>query len=112
MANLNFNQVPPARYVQLVREQAIRPRFRLSLLYPDESFREDISEYLIQGTLKDKEEALILHSTMKAEFLLRQALTVKFGLIPSLNLSLAWRRQAGTLYGIVQVSLSLAPLKP
>lgn len=50
MANLNFNQVPPDRYVRLVREQAIRPRFRLTLLYPDESFREDISEYLIQGS--------------------------------------------------------------
>lgn len=50
MANINFNQMPPQQYIKIVKEQAIRPRFRLSLLYPDESFREDISEYLIQGS--------------------------------------------------------------
>ena len=50
MANINFNQLPSQQYIKIVKEQAIRPRFRLSLLYPDESFREDISEYLIQGS--------------------------------------------------------------
>lgn len=50
MANINFNQMPPQQYIKIVKEQAIRPRFRLSLLYPDESFREDISDYLIQGS--------------------------------------------------------------
>ena len=50
MANLNFNQVSPDRYVNLVRGQAVRPRFRLSLLHTDESFQEDITEYLIQGS--------------------------------------------------------------
>lgn len=50
MANINFNQMHPQQYIKIVKEQAIRPRFRLSLLYPDESFREDISEYLIQGS--------------------------------------------------------------
>lgn len=50
MSNINFNQMPPQQYIKIVKEQAIRPRFRLSLLYPDESFREDISEYLIQGS--------------------------------------------------------------
>ena len=50
MANINFNQMPPQQYIKIVKEQAIRPRFRLSLLYPDESFREEISEYLIQGS--------------------------------------------------------------
>lgn len=50
MANINFNQMLPQQYIKIVKEQAIRPRFRLSLLYPDESFREDISEYLIQGS--------------------------------------------------------------
>lgn len=50
MANINFNQFPQQEYIKLVKNQAIRPRFRLSILYPDESFREDISEYLIQGS--------------------------------------------------------------
>lgn len=50
MANYNFNQIPPDTYVSLVKAQHIRPRFRLSMLYPDESFREDISDYLIEGS--------------------------------------------------------------
>ena len=53
MANYNFNQIPPDTYVSLVKAQHIRPRFRLSMLYQDESFKEDISDYLIEdsGTL-------------------------------------------------------------
>ena len=50
MANYNFNQIPPDTYVSLVKAQHIRPRFRLSMLYQDESFREDISDYLIEGS--------------------------------------------------------------
>ena len=50
MANYNFNQIPPDTYVSLVKAQHVRPRFRLSMLYPDESFREDISDYLIEGS--------------------------------------------------------------
>lgn len=50
MANYNFNQIPPSTYVELVKAQQVRPRFRLSMLYPDETFKEDISEYLIEGT--------------------------------------------------------------
>lgn len=51
--NYNFNNVPPDTYISVIKNQHIRPRFRLSLLYQDESFKEDISEYLIQnsGTL-------------------------------------------------------------
>lgn len=50
MANYNFNQIPPDTYVSLVKAQHVRPRFRLSMLYQDESFREDISDYLIEGS--------------------------------------------------------------
>lgn len=50
MANYNFNQIPPDAYVRLVKAQQVRPRFRLSMLYQDESFKEDISEYLINGS--------------------------------------------------------------
>ena len=50
MANYNFNQIPPDTYVNLVKAQQVRPRFRLSMLYPDESFKEDISEYLFNGS--------------------------------------------------------------
>jgi hypothetical protein len=50
MANYNFNQIPPDTYVRLVKAQQVRPRFRLSMLYQDESFKEDISEYLINGS--------------------------------------------------------------
>lgn len=50
MANYNFNQIPPDTYVSLVKAQQVRPRFRLSMLYPDESFKEDISEYLVNGS--------------------------------------------------------------
>lgn len=50
MANYNFNQIPSDTYVSLVKAQHIRPRFRLSMLYQDESFREDISDYLIEGS--------------------------------------------------------------
>lgn len=50
MANYNFNQIAPTEYVSLVKAQHIRPRFRLSLLYPDERFKEDITEYLIEGS--------------------------------------------------------------
>lgn len=50
MANYNFNQIPPDMYVSLVKAQQVRPRFRLSMLYQDESFKEDISEYLMMGT--------------------------------------------------------------
>ena len=47
MANINFNQYDPQKYISLVHNQAIRPRFRLSLLYDNESVKQDISEYLI-----------------------------------------------------------------
>ena len=47
MANYSFNQYSPHEYIALVQNQAIRPRFRLSILYEDESIRKDISEYLI-----------------------------------------------------------------
>lgn len=50
MASINFNQYPPNKYISLVRDQAVRPRFRLSLLYDNEDFRRDISEYLIAGS--------------------------------------------------------------
>lgn len=50
MANYNINQIPPDTYVSLVKAQHVRPRFRLSMLYQDESFREDISDYLIEGS--------------------------------------------------------------
>lgn len=50
MTNYNFNQIPPDTYVSLVKAQQIRPRFRLSMLYQDESFKEDISDYLILNT--------------------------------------------------------------
>ena len=50
MANYNINQMPPDTYVSLVKAQHVRPRFRLSMLYQDESFREDISDYLIEGS--------------------------------------------------------------
>ena len=50
MSNINFNQYPPKDYISLVRSQAIRPRFRLSLLYDNENFRKDITEYLIDGS--------------------------------------------------------------
>lgn len=50
MASINFNQYPPQKYVSLVRNQAVRPRFRLSLLYENENFRKDITEYLIAGS--------------------------------------------------------------
>lgn len=50
MANYNFNQVAPDTYINLVKAQQVRPRFRLSMLYPNESFKEDISEYLIEGS--------------------------------------------------------------
>ena len=47
MADYNFNQYSPNKYIALVHNQAIRPRFKLSVLYEDESVRKDISEYLI-----------------------------------------------------------------
>ena len=50
MASINFNQYHPNKYISLVRDQAVRPRFRLSLLYDNEDFRRDISEYLIAGS--------------------------------------------------------------
>lgn len=50
MATYNFNQLSPDKYTQLIKDQHIRPRFRLSMLYPDENFKEDISEYLMMGT--------------------------------------------------------------
>lgn len=50
MANINFNQLAPDKYVALVRNQAIRPRFKLSILYDNENFKRDISEYLIAGS--------------------------------------------------------------
>lgn len=50
MANYNFNQIPPSTYIDLVKAQQVRPRFRLSMLYPNENFKEDISEYMIEGS--------------------------------------------------------------
>jgi hypothetical protein len=46
----NFNTIPPSQYVSLVKSQTVRPRFRLSLLYPDETIRADISQYLVYGS--------------------------------------------------------------
>lgn len=43
----NFNDVPPSTYQQIIKSQEIRPRFRLTLLNSDESFQEDISDYMI-----------------------------------------------------------------
>ena len=50
MSDIYFNKYPPKSYISLVRSQAIRPRFRLSLLYDNENFRKDITEYLIDGS--------------------------------------------------------------
>lgn len=50
MANYNFNQITPGTYVELVKAQQIRPRFRISMLYPNEAFKEDISDYLVKGS--------------------------------------------------------------
>lgn len=50
MSNINFNQYPPKDYISLVHSQVVRPRFRLSLLYDNENFRKDITEYLIDGS--------------------------------------------------------------
>ena len=50
MADISFNQINPQRYITLVKDQAIRPRFRLNLLYQDESIREDITPYIIDGS--------------------------------------------------------------
>jgi len=52
MANYNFNQLPSSIYVNLVKSQQIRPRFRLSILYQDEKFKEDISSYIIEGSAR------------------------------------------------------------
>lgn len=46
----NFNDIPTSIYQQAIRSQQVRPRFRLSLLYQDESFKEDISDYLMNGS--------------------------------------------------------------
>jgi hypothetical protein len=50
MANYNFNQLAPDTYVKLVKAQQVRPRFRLSILYPNESFKEDITDYLVDSS--------------------------------------------------------------
>lgn len=50
MADISLNQIPPQRYITLVKDQAIRPRFRLNLLYQDESIKEDITRYIIDGS--------------------------------------------------------------
>ena len=50
MANLSLNQISPAKYISLVKNQAVRPRFRLSILYQDESIREDISDYIVDDS--------------------------------------------------------------
>lgn len=50
MADINLNQMNPNTYISLVKNQIVRPRFKLSILYQDESFREDITEYLIDGS--------------------------------------------------------------
>lgn len=50
MADINLNQINPNTYISLVKNQIVRPRFKLSILYQDESFREDITKYLIDGS--------------------------------------------------------------
>lgn len=50
MADINLNQMNPNTYISLVKNQTVRPRFKLSILYQDESFREDITKYLIDGS--------------------------------------------------------------
>lgn len=50
MAIYNFNDVSTEVYRKAIKSQEIRPRFRLSILYEDESFKEDISDYLMNGS--------------------------------------------------------------
>lgn len=50
MAVYNFNEYPAEDYVKAIKSQIIRPRFRISLLNQDESFRMDISDYIMNGS--------------------------------------------------------------
>ena len=83
MTNYNFNQIPPDTYVSLVKAQQIRPRFRLSMLYQDESFKEDISDYLILTISRDRDGACHFHLITRQENLRPMACKAHFGLIAS-----------------------------
>jgi hypothetical protein len=47
MTIYNYNQIPPIDYINTVKAQTIRPIFRITLLNQDETFREDISDYVL-----------------------------------------------------------------
>ena len=50
MAIYNFNNITPDTYISLIKSSIVKPRFRLSLLYNDESFKEDITKYLMPNS--------------------------------------------------------------
>lgn len=50
MGAYNFDQLDTFEYQKAVKSSLIKPRFRLSILNPDESIKEDISQYLLMGT--------------------------------------------------------------
>jgi hypothetical protein len=53
MAEYDYHSFSPLKYIKAIKANEIRPRFRLFILNQDESFKEDISDYIVpaSGTL-------------------------------------------------------------
>lgn len=43
----NFNEISPSQYIAIIKDSIVQPTFRVSILNQDETFKMDISDYVI-----------------------------------------------------------------